>query len=199
MFVRIVEFVGAGDVDAGIRVMEETVVPVLRQQKGYRGAVATVDRAAGVFGVLSRWDTAADREASDSALAKSREEGKRAVGGDMVVRMLEEVLYEQVAAPEPGLRLMITRADMAPGDLDRNLEFFRREVLPDISSTPGFRSIRQMVDRSSGQTVVGTAWEDEAALQAAAAEARVRQQQGEQRGITFGERSFREVVFVDPV
>ena len=37
-----------------------------------------------VIGIVSFWDTEADREASDSAVRKTREEAVELVGGDLV-------------------------------------------------------------------------------------------------------------------
>jgi len=89
MFTRIVSFTGAKDIDAGIAYVRDTVAPVLHQQKGFRGTTASADRAGKVFSVLSLWDTAADREASESALLKVREEGQKIIGGQLTVELFE--------------------------------------------------------------------------------------------------------------
>jgi hypothetical protein len=65
MFSRIVTFTGAADVDAGVRYLQDTVVPMLHEQKGFRGVTASADQASGVLGVMSLWETEADRDASE--------------------------------------------------------------------------------------------------------------------------------------
>src|SRR5262249_21213771 len=74
MFARIVTFTGATDIDAGIRYLSNTVAPLLAEQKGFRGVTASADRSGGVMGVLSLWETEADRDASGSTLVNAREE-----------------------------------------------------------------------------------------------------------------------------
>lgn len=198
MFSRVVNFTGAKDIDGGIRYISETVAPVLRQQKGFRGTTASVDRSGGVLGVLSLWDSEADRDASESALAKTREEGQKIIGGQMSVEVFEEALFEATAPPAVGSSLLIRRISMDPAKVDDNLEFFKREVLPQIKANPGLLAVRQMINRDTGDAIVGTVWADEASMRAAAEDAARRQQAAAGR-VTFGEQSKREIVFIDLV
>src|SRR5437588_525084 len=73
MYTRLVTFTGAADIDGGLNFVRDTVAPMLREQHGFRGITAGVDRSQGVLGVLSLFDTEADRDASESAMAKVRE------------------------------------------------------------------------------------------------------------------------------
>jgi heme-degrading monooxygenase HmoA len=196
MLTRVVNFTGAEDIDGGIRYIRETVAPLLRQQKGFRGITASADRGGGVFGVLTLWETEADRDASDSALAKAREEGQKIIGGQVSVELFEEVLLEIVGPPTVGSSLLIRRVSMDPQKVDDNLEFFKRDVLPAIKANAGLLAVRHMVNRETGDAVVGTLWADEASMQSAAEDAERRQQAAAGR-VRFGEQSRREVVFVD--
>jgi hypothetical protein len=74
MFTRTVTFTGAREIDAGLDFVREHALPVLRQQQGFQGLTASVNRSDGVLGVLSIWETAEARDASDSALGKVRED-----------------------------------------------------------------------------------------------------------------------------
>jgi hypothetical protein len=74
MFTRVLTFRGAENIDDGVGVVRENV-PVLRELKGYRGVNASADRDGGVFGILSLWETEADRDASLDALAGARQQG----------------------------------------------------------------------------------------------------------------------------
>ena len=53
MYARVVNFTGATDIDAGVGFLQDKVLPAMRDQQGYRGLIASADRAGGVFGVLS--------------------------------------------------------------------------------------------------------------------------------------------------
>jgi heme-degrading monooxygenase HmoA len=197
MHTRIVTTTGAQDIDGGIRYLRDTVTPILRQQKGFRGVTGSADRKGGLFGVLSLWETAADRDASESAIEKARDGAARILGGTMTVELFEEVLAETTGKPRSGVSLLVRRASMDPAKLDGNLEYFRREVLPQIKAGPGFLAVRQLVNRSTGDTMVGSVWADTDAMNAAAEAAEARTSQAAAQGITLGELSRREVVFVE--
>jgi hypothetical protein len=197
MFTRVVSFTDAKDIDAGIEFIRETVAPVLHQQKGFAGTTASTDRAGSLLGVLSLWETEADREASESALLKVREEGLKVVGGHLSVELFEEALVELVAGPPAvGSSLLVTRVSMAPAKVDENLEYFRREVLPQIKANPGLLALRHMVNRQTGDAVVGTVWADTGSMKVASEAAAARQRSGDMPVTMLG-RSEREIVFLD--
>jgi heme-degrading monooxygenase HmoA len=196
MYARIVQSTAATDIDGGVAFVRDTVVPIIRQQHGYRGLVVSADRAARVFGVLSLWTDKADLEASTSALAKTRDEGQKIIGGELTVEGFEEILFEAKQPPGPGTALLVRHVSMDSAKVDDNIEFFRSTILPQIQATPGFRGVRQMVNRETGSSVVGTLWDDAAAMEKAAAEAEARQAQAAGR-VTFGEQTKREILFVD--
>lgn len=197
MFSRVVTITGARDIDAGIEYVKETVAPVLHQQKGFGGTTASADRSSGLFGVLTLWETAADRDASDSALLKLREEATEIIGGQLTVELFEEVLVEIVGGPPAvGSSLLVTRVSSDPAKIDQNLEYFKREVLPQIKAGPGLLTVRQMVNRQTGEALVGTTWADHPSMRAAA-DAAVERQRSTDLPVTIVSRSEREIVFVD--
>ena len=96
MYTRLITWTNATNIDGGIEYLRGTALPVVRQQKGYRGLSATVDRSTGRMHILSIWQSEADRDASDSALGKARDEGTEIIGGEMKVEKLEELVSEVV-------------------------------------------------------------------------------------------------------
>ena len=198
MHVRVVTVTGAKDIDGGVKFLEAKVKPAMNSQEGYGGFIASADREGGVFAVLSLWDTAEDRDASEAALASSRQEAIGVIGGQMKVENFEQLVAEVGdPPPEPGSALMVTRISMDPDKIDENLGFFKSDVAPRMKASPGFRGLRNMMDRSTGKGVVGTAWSDEDARKRAADEGLSRRSEGIARGVTFGEVSFREILTVD--
>ena len=196
MYNRVVTLTGVRDIDALVAHLQETAVPGLRAQKGYKGFSVSVDRAAGLVGTLSIWETEADRDASDSALAKLREDAQAKFASGMSVDSFEERVVEMVRPPEAGTRLMVTRISMDPAKVDENLEAFKQEVLPQIKAAPGFRTLRNMMN-AQGEGIVGSIWDDEQSMQAASERAMARRSEGEARGVKFGETSYREIIFMD--
>ena len=197
MHTRVLTFTGAKNIDGGVDYLRQKVVPLLKEQKGYRGVTASVDRSGGVFGILSLWETESDREASESALAKARQEGLDITGGQLTVETFEQLLSEVADPPGPVSALMVTRISMDPAKIDENLAFFKSDILPRIKANAGFQAVRNMIDRKTGHGLVGTVWANQDAMNTAAAEAQSRRQEGIARGVSFGDVSYREILFAD--
>lgn len=197
MYTRLITLTGVKDIDSAVAFLEGSALSVVRAQRGYKGLSASADRSAGVLGILSVWETAADRDASDSALAKTREEARLQFGAELTVETFEQRAVEISRPPAVGCRLIVTRISMDPAKVDENIEYFKQEIVPQITSAPGFRALRNMINPETGEGVVGTIWDDEATMQAAAAAARDRRGGATARGVTFGETSYRDIVFTD--
>jgi heme-degrading monooxygenase HmoA len=198
MYARILTFNGAKDVDAGVTFLTEKAVPVLRQHHGFRGVNASADRAANVLGVLSLWDTPEDRDRSFAAMAGLRADSESVVGVAPEVDNFEATVFE-VGSPPPatGCVLMVTGIHMDPAKIDDNVAYFRNEVVPRMKQQAGFRGVRHMVDRESGDGMVGTVWTDDDAMRTWAEESRAARKQAVDRGVTFSEPSFREILLVE--
>jgi heme-degrading monooxygenase HmoA len=197
MHTRLLTFTGATNIDAGVEYLRNEAIPVLNAQRGYRGVSASADRPGALFGILSLWDTEADRAASDSALGKAREEALELVGGSLSIENLEEVASAVTKPPGPGCALFVSRVSMDPASVEDNISFFKDQVMPQMQAAPGFCALRNMIDRESGRAVVGTIFEDRASLDAYAATTEERRAPALARGITFGETSIREILLAE--
>lgn len=197
MFSRVLTFREAKNIDGGVGLVRDSATPVIRELKGYGGMNASADRDGGVFGILSLWETEADREASFEPLAGLRQQGVDVIGGELTVEGFEELVQEVASPPTVGSALMVTRVSMDPSKVDENLGFFKSEILPRIKASPGFLALRNMMDRKTGRGIVGTVWTDQDAMKKAAAEAKSRRDQGKARGVSFDEDSYREILFAD--
>lgn len=197
MYTRLLTFTRASDIDAGVTYLRQEVLGALNAQHGYRGISASGDRARGVLGILSLWETEADRDASESALGKARQDALKIVGGDLAIENLEQVVAETVKPISPGCALFVTRVSMDPAKVDSNVAFFKSDVLPQIKSQPGFCGLRNMIDRTAGKGVVGSVWEDRQALDAFAAQQPERRKMAESRGVTFDDTEIREILFAE--
>ncbi|MGH8993654.1 MAG: hypothetical protein ACRDZ7_19250 [Acidimicrobiia bacterium] len=197
MHTRVITIRGVNDIDEAVTFLGGEPQSIVRSQRGYKGMTASADRSSGVFGILSLWATEADRDASDGAMAKTREEVARQFGTDLTVENFEERVVEISRPPTVGCRLLVIRFEVDPAVVDDTLEYYRREVVPQITSAPGFRTLRNMVNPQTGEGIAGSVWDDEATLQAAAEAALNRREVAAARGVSFGETSLREIVSVD--
>ena len=197
MYTRVTTLSGVKDVDGFVAGMQETALAALRAQRGYKGLSISADRSSSVVGTMTLWETEADRDASESALAKLRDDARAQFASDLKIETFEERVTEFTRAPEVGSSLMVTWVSMDPAEADENLEHFKREVLPQIKATPGFRTLRTMIDPATGNGLVGSIWDDEQSMQAAADAAMARRPEANARGVNFGETSFREILLFD--
>ena len=197
MYTRLLTFRGATDIDGGVTYLRKEALPILTAQHGYRGVTASGNRSTNIFGILSLWETEADRAASESALGKAREEAVKVVGGKLTVENLEQLVAEVAKPVTPGLPLFVTRVSMDPAKVDENIAFFKSDVLPIFTSQPGFCAVRNMIDRSTGKGVVGSVWESQAALDAFLAQQPERRKIAQARGVSFDEQETRETHFAD--
>jgi heme-degrading monooxygenase HmoA len=196
MHVRISTVTGATDIDAGVKFLGEKAVPELQQQRGFRGLTASGDRASGTVSVLSIWETEDDLNASESAAGKVRNEALGVFGGDVTVQRMEQVVVDTGDTPPAvGCPLRILPIKMDPARVDENIGYFKSEILPRLKATPGFRGVRNMIDRATGEGAVGTIWADEASMKAADAEREQRRSEAESRGVEFGEIGQRVILF----
>jgi hypothetical protein len=197
MYTRMLTFKKATDIDGGVAYLREEVLPILTTQHGYRGVTASGNRSTNILGILSLWETEADRTSSDSALGKAREEAVKIVGGTLAVENFEQIVAEVVKPPKAGCSLFVTRVSMEPSKVDENLAFFKSDVLPVIKSQQGFCALRNMIDRITGKGAVGSVWETQEALDAFVATQPERRKVAESRGVRFDEQETREILFAD--
>ena len=197
MQVRTVTFTGATNIDEGVAFVRDQVLPILVSQKGYRGMITSADRANGVIGIITLWETVEDRDASDGALAQSRVDGANIVGGTVSVDNYEQVVLEVVSPLAVGSALSVSPMSMSPEKVDENIDYFTSSSLPDMLATPGVLSIRNMVNRETGNAIVGVVWANYDALAAAAGAAASRRAAAAERGIEFDDVSIREVLLMD--
>jgi heme-degrading monooxygenase HmoA len=80
--------------DASVEAIRESL-PVLKAQPGFRAALVAVNRETGRLIASSVWNTAAEREASDAAIAPVRDKIRQTSGAESVnVELYEAVLAD---------------------------------------------------------------------------------------------------------
>ena len=197
MQVRVITVTGATEIDAGVNLIRDQVLPIVATQQGYRGTTVSADRANDLLGIITMWDTVEDRDASNDALAQSRVDVANAVGGSFTVANFEQVVLEAVGMPAVGSALSVARLSMSPENVDDNIAYFKSTPLPDMLATPGVQAVRMMVNRETGDAIVGMVFADHDALSTAAGAATSRREAATARGIQFGDVSIREILLID--
>jgi hypothetical protein len=196
MYARLTTFRGTSRFDEAVSHVRDTVLPELRQQKGFNSVSLVCDRSAGILKALILWETEADRDSSEGFAEKVRKQTLDLLGGQVSVERFEQTLWEVGPTPPvPGSRLHLRPLKMDPAKVGENLEFFQQTVLPDIKATPGFQSIRAFINRQSGDGQIGTVWADQASLETAQKKADERRSVAASRGVEIGQDEVLEILF----
>jgi heme-degrading monooxygenase HmoA len=198
MYARLNTLTGVNDIDAAVAYLQEVALSVVQQQRGYQGTTASGNRETGQLGILTVWETAADREASESALSKLRDEARDQLATGLTVELFEQRTRLISQPPTVGNSLMVTRISMDPARIDEINAYVEREIVPKVTALAGFRSLRTLVNPQTGEGVVGSVWDNDQALKAASEAALdLRPEIVANTGITFGDRTYGELVFID--
>ena len=193
----ITTFRGASNIDEGTTFVADEVAPLLRQQKGYAGLTASADRAGGVFGILTLWESAADRDAAESVLAKVRDQARDVIGGEVVVETYEQLVADRAAPPVVGSALVVTHIRMDPARIDASTASLKANIVPLMRAKPGYLAMSNMMNRQSGQGVVSHAWVDQHAMELGEADTEAFHERASAEGVTCGDVSVRTVLFAD--
>ena len=98
MYARLTTIEGAADsIDAAVQKARDEVLPILREQDGFKGFTVAVDRSSGKMIGLSFFEDEETLRASDSAVAQSRDAVAQAGGGSSPRVDFMEVVIDEMA------------------------------------------------------------------------------------------------------
>lgn len=195
--VRQATFRGARNVDAGVAYLREDVYPMMSAQHGFRGISVSADRDGELLAALTMWASEEDLNASDGALDKARDGAVKIIGGVMTVETYEQTTEAISRAPVAGNTMVVTRMTLAPSDIDDQIAFFERDLLPTIEAQRGFCAMRTMVNRRYGRCVVSIVFENDRSLHAFLSSMPGVRELAQERGARFDELSVREIVLFE--
>jgi hypothetical protein len=96
MYARMSIFQGPGDaVEKSVRIVQEQVIPVLRDTEGSAGVILFGDRATGRSYAITLWRDEAALKASEEMTNQVRSDASQAAGEDIVDVQRHEVLLEE--------------------------------------------------------------------------------------------------------
>ncbi|HJQ06982.1 MAG TPA: hypothetical protein VJ872_16150 [Nocardioides sp.] len=166
MYARSTTFHGRPEnIDAGIKMVESEVDPLLSRTAGCLGVSLLVDRDTGYCITTSSWETEQAMSESDEILRPIRERGRDVMGASMQVDSWEIVAMHRTQ------HAACCRVSWIEDDVDTITETFRVALLPQLEQIDGFCSASLMIDRTAGLACATTAWESREAMEASRMEA----------------------------
>jgi heme-degrading monooxygenase HmoA len=202
MFVRRTRVEGSPEkIEQLVQTFQQQLLPVMKQEAGFAGAVLLANRATGAAQSVTLWESAEAERASRPTSDKLRTQAMQSSGGRVLdVESYEEVLRELGDAAQPGLASFVRFNSMqaAPDKLDDGLRFVRDQVVPLLKQQAGWQAVMMGVNREDGRAYVTSFWQSAQARQASDAAVRdQRRQAGELMGGIQVSVDEYEVVFIE--
>jgi heme-degrading monooxygenase HmoA len=187
--------------DQTIQTYQQQLLPVMKQEPGFRGAVLLANRTTGAAQSVTLWESEEAERASRPSGERLRAQAVESSGGRVLdVESYEEVVRERSNAAQTGKAsyMRVNSLQATPDKLEDGIRFVREQVVPLIRQQAGFQAVMMGVNRENGRAYVTSAWETAEARQASDAAVRdQRRQAGELMGGIQVSVDEYEVVFIE--
>jgi heme-degrading monooxygenase HmoA len=197
MHVRIASFEGARpeQAETARRLAREQFLPQMQQMAGYAGYGMLARIGGGEALGLAFFDSEEALENADHTLDSMSPpdelSGIRRTSVDRYEVAINDVSDTAVVA-------RVTRLKGSPDRIDEGIRHARETILPRARELDGWRGVLFLVDRGTGDGIIVTFWESEAALRASEEAAnKLRQETAEAGGETIVDVDRYEVVLVE--
>jgi heme-degrading monooxygenase HmoA len=154
-------------IDDGIAFVRDEVMPALQAMDGYVGLSLLVDRQSGRCIATSAWETEDALRMSTEQAAPLRDRAGEVFGGGATVDLWEIAALHRDHHSGDGACVRATWAQSDPSAIDRNIEFYKHSVLPDLENLDGFCSASLLMNRSTGIGVSSVTFDSREAMERA--------------------------------
>jgi len=202
MFVRRTRVEGSPEkLEQTIQNYQQQLLPTMKQEAGFKGAVLLANRATGAAQSVTLWENEEAERTSRPTGDRLRAQAMQSSGGRVLdVESYEEVVHERSDAAQPGMAsfMRFNSLQAAPDKLDDGIRFVREQVVPLLKQQAGFLAAMMGVNRENGRAYMTSAWETAAARKASDVAIRdQRRQAGELMGGIQVSVDEYEVVFLE--
>ncbi len=168
-----------GKIDEGLQIFLNSIMPAARQQPGYKGALALVDRSTGKAIAIGLRETTADMQATETSgyLAEQFAKVAPLIVGAPVVEVYE-VSIQEVQKGGPGGYARVLTGTNQIGKIDEGIQIVRDSILPVTRQQQGYKGYLSLTDRTTGRAISISLWETEADLLAGETSGYLREQLG---------------------
>jgi hypothetical protein len=158
---RVVRLKGEpANTDKAIRQWTSEIFPLLKKQDGFRGATFVGNRQTGDGLSVTYWES---EEAMKNARPKVRPQAETILsqtGGKIVDEDEYEVaVLERIQPAKAGVFVRVTTVEADPAKHAEGIANFKEKIVPVIRKQAGARTALLFVNRKTGRTFSGTAWD----------------------------------------
>ena len=167
MFSRVVRLKGdANKTDEALKLWTESVLPLIKKQKGYAGVSMLRNRTTGDGVSVTYWET---EQAMKESRGNIRPEAQRimaSTGGSIVEENdCQVAVMERFQPPKANVWVRLTTLEGDPSKIDKGIADYKSSVVPTVQKQTGARAAILLVDRQAGKSFSGTLWDTEKDLQ----------------------------------
>ena len=171
MHCRVIRLKGTPDkADEALKLWTSGVLPALKKQHGFAGATLLGNRQTGDAYTVTYWET---EKAMKEAREHVRPEALKALGitGGNIVEEdeCEVAVLERFKPAKVGAWLRLNSITTTAANVAEAISFFKTKIVPTLEKQPGVRTAFSFVNRQTGRTFTGSAWDTEKDLQNSAA------------------------------
>lgn len=167
MFSRVVRLKGdANRTDEALKLWTQSILPLIKKQKGYAGVSMLTNRKTGDGLSVSYWETEKAMKESRDNIRPEAQRIMASTGGSIVEdNECEVAVTERFQAPKANVWVRVTTLEGDPSKIDQGIADYKSLAVPLVQKQPGARAAILLVDRKAGKSFSGTIWETEKDLQ----------------------------------
>jgi quinol monooxygenase YgiN len=151
-------------IDAGIAFVCDEAMPALEGMEGCIGLSLIVDRESGRCIATTAWESADLMRASADHVTSVRDRAGEAFQGATQVQEWEIAVLHRDHQSGEGACVRATWMKVAPGQLNRAVDFYKESVVPSLEELEGFCSASMLFDRASGRAVSSVSFDSADAM-----------------------------------
>jgi heme-degrading monooxygenase HmoA len=167
MFSRVVRLKGdANRTDEALKLWTQSVLPLIKNQKGYAGVSMLTNRKTGDGLSVSYWETEQAMKESRGNVRPEAQKIMASTGGSIVEdNECEVAVMERFQPPKAKVWVRLTTIEGDPSKVDEGIASYKSSAVPAVKKQPGARAAILLVDRKAGKSFSGTLWDTEKDLQ----------------------------------
>jgi heme-degrading monooxygenase HmoA len=148
------------NIDKGTKQWTSEIFPLLKKQDGFRGATLVGNRQTGDGLAVSYWES---EQAMKNARPNVRPQAETILGqtGGKIVDddEYEVAVLERIQPAKAGVFVRVTTVEADPAKHAEGIANFKEKIVPVIRKQAGARTALLFVNRKTGRTFSGTAWD----------------------------------------
>jgi heme-degrading monooxygenase HmoA len=154
--------------EEGLKFYRESILPSLKTQAGFLGAVVLGNSETGEGLSATYWESAEAMSASEAMGGAARAEVAQKVGMQVSdIERFEVVLQDRVGPPMAGTFVRSNDIKAAPAQIDAAVALMRETGVPKLREIKGYRALLIFANRQTGRVLVSSVWETAADREAA--------------------------------